>query len=88
ARIIDVVGRDECLKIDCLNQKVRRFHNGAFQSELPVQPNNTLRDEILHFIEAAEKGSVVSNDGVSGAKVVEALECSRDSLHKGKTVVT
>lgn len=86
-RTIDIVGRDECLKIDCLNQKVKRFHNGVFQGELTVQPNNTLRDELRHFIDAIEKGTVVSNDGLAGAKVVEALECSRKSLEKKKTVV-
>ena len=86
ARIIDIVGRSDCLKIDCLSQKVKIFHNGALQGELAVQPNNTLRDEILHFLDAVEKGSVVSNDGLSGAKVVEALECSRKSLEKGKPV--
>lgn len=88
SRIIDIVGRDDCLKIDCLNQKVKLFDNGVFQREIPVQPNNTLRDEILHFLDAVEKGSVVSNDAASGAKVVEALENTRKSLEKGKTVVT
>jgi len=86
SRIIDIVGRDECLKIDCLNQKVKIFNNGKLQGELPITPNNTLRDEILHFLEAFEKGSVVSNDGLAGAKVVEALEYSRKSLEKKKTV--
>jgi len=85
-RIIDIVGHDDCLKIDCLNQKVKVFHNGAFTGELPVQPNNTLRDEILHFLDAVEKGSIVSNDGLAGARVVQALEMSRKSLEKGKTV--
>lgn len=87
SRQIDVVGRSHCLKIDCLNQKVKIFYEGKLKGELSVQPNNTLHDELVHFLDAIGKGSFLSNDGETGAKVVELLEQSRKSLEKGKTIV-
>lgn len=85
-RQIDVVGRNHCLKIDCLSQKVRIFYEGKTKGELLVQPNNTIHDELVHFLDAIEKGSFLSNDGETGARVVELLEKSRKSLEKGKTI--
>jgi len=85
-RQIDVVGKSHCLKIDCMNQKVKIFYEGKIKGELPVQPNNTLYDELIHFLDAIEQGSFLSNDGETGAKVVELLEKSRESLEKGKTI--
>lgn len=85
-RQIDVVGKDNCLKIDCLNQKVKIFKNGKFEGDLPVQPSNTLGSELLHFLDAIEKGVFLSNDGETGAKVVYLLEQTRNALEKRKTV--
>jgi len=86
-RQVDLIGSKRCAKIQCLDQKVRIFENDESEQSLQIQPNNTLKDELSHFVNAIEQGSFVSNDGELGAKVVELIEHTQTSLKKAKTIL-
>jgi len=85
-RQVDVIGRKASAKIQCLSQEVKIFEDDNTGKNLDIKPNNTLGDELKHFIDAVENGSYVSNDGKIGAKTVELMVKTIESLKTGKTV--
>ncbi|MCK5636964.1 MAG: hypothetical protein KAH91_06025, partial [Thermoplasmatales archaeon] len=54
---------------------------------LDIKENNTLGDELKHFINAVKNNKIVTNDGKVGAKTVELVEATRKSLEQGKTII-
>jgi len=86
-RQIDVIGSKATAKIQAIPQIVTTFEQSNKGKKLDIKPNNTLKDELQSFIQAAEKGTQVSNDGMTGAKTVELVEKTRESLKKGKTII-
>jgi predicted dehydrogenase len=86
-RQIDVIGSKATAKIQAIPQIVTTFEQSNKGKKLDVKPNNTLKDELQSFIQAVEKGTRVSNDGITGAKTVELVEKTRESLKKDKTII-
>jgi UDP-N-acetylglucosamine 3-dehydrogenase len=85
-REVDVIGRKACAKIQAISQEVTVFEESNDGKKLDIKPNNTLGDELKHFIDAVKKGSIVTNDGEIGAKTVELIEATHKSLETGKTI--
>jgi hypothetical protein len=54
---------------------------------LDIKENNTLGEELRHFIDAVKNDSLVSNDGDIGAKTVELVEATRKSLDLEKSII-
>jgi predicted dehydrogenase len=86
-RQVDVIGSKACAKIQAINQHVTVFENSNEGKKLDIKPNNTLGDELKGFINAVKKGEMLSNDGFIGAKTVEIIEKTFESLKKQKTVL-
>jgi len=85
-RQVDVIGSRACAKIKAVDQKVTLFEGSNEGKELEIIGNNTLGDELKHFIEAINSGSDLSNDGLVGAKTVELVKATRKSLESNKTI--
>lgn len=89
-RDVAVVGSDGAARLDCLDQRlVLQRRDGA--KPVLVVPNNTLKEEILHFVHCIEHRS--SGDpypnlagGALGASVVRLVELSKRSLEEDRTV--
>lgn len=86
-RQIDVIGSKATAKIQALPQIVTTFEQSNDGKKIDIKSNNTLKDELQSFIQSVEKGTQVSNDGMTGAKTVELVEKTRESLKKGKTII-
>ena len=86
-REVDLIGRKACAKIDAISQNVKIFEGTNEGRNLNIKENNTLGDELRHFIDAVKNNSVVSNDGKIGAKTVELVEATRKSLDQRKTII-
>jgi len=86
-RQVDVIGSKASAKIQAVAQKIKVFENSNEGKELEITGNNTLGDELKHFIEAIKTGSNVSNDGLVGAKTVELVDATRKSLEQEKTII-
>jgi UDP-N-acetylglucosamine 3-dehydrogenase len=89
-RDVTVVGSDGTAELDCIEQRLVLHRKGAVERVLVV-PNNTLREEILHFARCiAYKSSSESYpnraDGVLGANVVRVLESTKKSLEEERTI--
>jgi len=85
-RQVDVIGSKACAKIKAVEQKVTLFQGSNEGKELTITGNNTLGDELKHFINAVKTNSDVTNDGLIGAKTVGLMVKTAESLQKNKTI--
>ena len=89
-RDVTVVGSDGTAELDCIEQRLVLHRKGAVERVLVV-PNNTLREEILHFARCIEYNSSTERypnraDGLLGANVVNVLETTKTSLEEERTI--
>jgi UDP-N-acetylglucosamine 3-dehydrogenase len=87
ARQVDVIGSKAAAKIQAVSQNITLFEGSNEGKSLKISENNTLGDELKHFIKAVKNGSIVSNNGAIGAKTVELVEATRKSLDLEKTII-
>jgi len=89
-REVSVMGSDRFAKIDCLSQDVKVFENDGFR-DVYVKRNNTIEEELEHFVYCVQNNSVVNNcyfnesNGLIGAHVVRLLEITRKSIEEERT---
>lgn len=89
-RDVSVIGSDGGARLDCLEQRlILQQKEGAHP--VFVLPNNTLKEEILHFINCIKQNSQLEPSlniasGALGARVVRLLEASKRSLEEDRTV--
>ncbi len=89
-RDVSVVGSEGAARLDCLDQRLILQRKDGAEPVL-VLPNNTLREEILHFVRCVEHSAtpdVCPNmaSGALGASVVRLLEASKRSLEEDRTI--
>jgi predicted dehydrogenase len=73
ARVVDIVGTLGTVILDPVNQSIE-IHNNEGIKHIEVEKNNTLRDEIVNFIECSRNGKTKINSGNLGAAIVRELE--------------
>ena len=86
-REVDVVGKKAAAKIKALSQEVTVFEDSNEGKKIDIKSNNTLGDELRHFVDAVKHGTIISNDGEIGAKTVELVEATRKSIEQEKTII-
>jgi predicted dehydrogenase len=85
-RQLEVVGENRSCIIDAVGQVVT-VHESGYTYQLGIQRNNTIRDELLHFIKSiGDPSTETRNSGHIGVKTVEMIEKSKESLRSGATV--
>jgi UDP-N-acetylglucosamine 3-dehydrogenase len=87
ARHVSIIGSERSANIDCLSQNVQICENsggGMFSLNMPC--NNTLLDEVNHFVESVQTGKNSNNLGSVGAKNVTVLENLKKSLEEERTM--
>jgi predicted dehydrogenase len=85
-RNVDVIGSSACAKIQTLSQEVKLFENDNVGKNLDIKSNNTLRDELNHFICTIENSGILINNGAIGAKTTELIEKTIESLKSDKKI--
>lgn len=86
-REVDIIGSKACAKIQAVTQEITVFEKTNEGKKLDVKPNNTLGEELKHFIKAIETNSDLPNNGLVGAKTVQLIEATRESLEQNKTII-
>jgi len=72
-RTLEIIGSDKMAKIECVRQKMSIIAEDETY-EIPVEANNTIREEILNFIEAIDSKKMPFNSHIVGAKNVDIIE--------------
>jgi predicted dehydrogenase len=89
-REVCVMGSKRFASVNCLAQDVKVFENNGFR-DVYVKRNNTIEEELEHFVYCVQNNSVVNNSylnensGLLGAHVVRLLEIARKSVEEEKT---
>lgn len=86
-REVDIVGSKACIKIQAVSQEITVFEKSNEGKKLSVKPNNTLQDELKHFIKAIKTKTELPNNALVGAKTVQLVEATKESLKQGRTVI-
>lgn len=72
-RLVEIAGAKATLKLDPVNQNLEIYRNGIVEC-IEIERNNTLRDEIVNFIECSTNGRTKVNSGNLGTAIVRELE--------------
>jgi predicted dehydrogenase len=83
-RRLVIVGSDKTAFVECVKQQIRIYdYETEGETKLTIEPNNTLQDELRHFLECVKtnKGKSI-NDGEIGAEIIKVLERSKSFLNK------
>ena len=75
------------VSLDAVIQRVKIFDakKGEWE-ELNIEANNTIRDEIYHFINAVENRETPINDGFNAAENMKVLEACVRSIREDKVI--
>jgi len=85
-RQIMLAGEHRSAQIDAVAQEVTVFESG-YTYRLGVERNNTIRDELLHFLNSIGNPSMETrNSGAIGVRTVELIEAAKISMAEGRTV--
>jgi UDP-N-acetylglucosamine 3-dehydrogenase len=89
-RDVNVIGSNGAARLDCLDQRLVLQRKDRAEPVFVV-PNNTLREEIIHFVNCIRHngGPEPYPNGASGgigANVVALVEASKKSLEEDRTV--
>ena len=86
-RQVNVIGSQRSAEVDCLRQKIRVFENGKDTGfKVKVSENNTIFDEVHHFITSIRDESNHKNPGSVGEGNIAVLESLKKSLREEKIV--
>jgi predicted dehydrogenase len=86
-RSVSIIGSKRCAIVDCLDQSVEIFENhGREGFKIDVQKNNTIRDELTHFVKHIHGTSESVNGGPVGPMNVLVLENMKKSMIEDRTV--
>jgi len=85
-RQIFIAGEARSALIDAVAQKVIVYESG-YTKDLVIHPNNTIRDELLHFITSIKDPQTETrNSGSVGVRTVELIEAAKKSMAIGQCV--
>jgi UDP-N-acetylglucosamine 3-dehydrogenase len=84
-RAVNIVTEKGTLVIDTLAQTVTLYSDSQ-KKEIPVTPNNTIRDMIHHFADRVINNEPPLNSATVGAMTVFVLEKIMESLERGELV--
>ena len=86
-REVTIIGSERSASVDCLNQSVGIYENGdGDKFNLDVDKNNTILDEVSHFVESIRGNKNSNNLGSVGAETVAVLESLKRSLEEERTI--
>lgn len=79
-RVMEIVGSERSAIIECVKQEITVYENDGSVRQLNVKSNNTIRDEIINFINAIKTGRNNFNSAIIGLRTVELIEQALSAL--------
>jgi UDP-N-acetylglucosamine 3-dehydrogenase len=83
-REVNLIGSKGTATIDCLGQTIRVCEDNEHYCQIDVKANNTIYDEIAHFIRSIRDENNHKNPGSIGASNVAVLESLKEAKAKDK----
>ncbi|MDH4123073.1 MAG: Gfo/Idh/MocA family oxidoreductase [Thermoplasmata archaeon] len=83
-RQLAIIGESRSMFVDAVGQDITVFESG-YTYKLGVDRNNTIKDELMHFIESIHNPlSETRNSGAIGVKTIELIEATKQSIAQKK----
>ena len=73
-RLMEVIGSKRSANVECVKQKIHIFEGNEKQFDLPVESNNTIKEEAENFIGSITSMKMPFNSHIIGAKNVDIIE--------------
>ncbi|MGC9780281.1 MAG: Gfo/Idh/MocA family oxidoreductase [Candidatus Heimdallarchaeota archaeon] len=73
-RRIELVGSKASAIVESVKQSFTLYRNDGSKEEIPVEKNNTIRDELVNFVDSIKTRKNANNSGVIGLRTVELIE--------------
>ncbi|MHA1223268.1 MAG: Gfo/Idh/MocA family protein [Candidatus Heimdallarchaeaceae archaeon] len=73
-RRVEVVGTEKTIVAECVKQTLEIYEKDGSKSKLNINANNTIRDELLNFLNSINSGKNPGNSGIIGLRTVELIE--------------
>jgi predicted dehydrogenase len=85
-REVLIVGEHRTADVGAVSQDVV-IHESGYTYKLGIERNNTIRDELVHFIQSTgDPTTETKNSGSVGMKVIEMIEASIESMREDRVV--
>ncbi len=86
-RRVELMTSTKFVRLEAVRQEIKVYdiQKGTWE-DINVKPNNTIRDEISHFVTAIKNRQTPINDGFNAAENVRVLEAAVESIRTGKTI--
>jgi hypothetical protein len=85
-RQVSLVGESRSMFIDAVGQEITVFESG-YTYKLGIERNNTIKDELLHFIDSIGKPMIeTKNSGAIGVRTVELIEAAKRAAVEKKVI--
>lgn len=85
-RVVSVIGENRTAHIDAVGQEVT-VHESGYTYRLHVERNNTIHDELLHFLESVGDPLIETrNSGEVGVRTIELIEAAKRSMAEGRVI--
>ena len=86
-RNVGLMGEKKFISLEAVKQKIRVFDVGTGEwSDIPVEENNTILEEVTHFVKAIKNRSTPINDGFNASENIKVLEASVRSMKEHKVI--
>jgi len=79
-RRVEIIGSEKSAVAECVKQTLNIYENDGSINEIPVESNNTIREELLNFINSILSGKNSNNSGILGLRTVELIEKLQNDL--------
>ena len=86
-RTVNIVNKKCTIKVEAVDQRITIFE-GNQTREIPVQRNNTIEDEITHFVDRIKSNDPPINSALTGVMNVTILESMKQSMEQDRVVST
>lgn len=85
-RQLSLIGESRSMFVDAVGQEITVFESG-YTYKLGIERNNTIRDEILHFIDSVGSPLIETrNSGTVGVRTIELIEAAKNSIAEKRAV--
>lgn len=88
-RRVIIVGSEKTVIVDCTIQKIKLINNqSGVEEEIPIEPNNTIRDELNFFLTNSENKEKINEPAPNGEvakRIIETIEEAQKSLKTNLT---
>jgi len=81
-REIDIITDDYSLLIDPVRQIISKTYSNGSNQKIPFRSNNSIREEILHFLDCIKSGKNDLNSALIGIRNVEIIQETQKKIYR------